>query len=300
MGQPATGAAPHAPLDPTTHMGPVTLAVADLDRSLDFYTRILGMEVLEQEAARATVGAGRLPLLHLVEQIGAQRPPARSTGLYHVAILLPSRADLGRLLLSLARHRYPVGGFGDHGVSEAAYLDDPDGNGLELYRDRPRGEWPYQDGQVIMGTDPVDVDGVLGSVPDPTAPYEGMPVGTVVGHVHLRVGDIPQARAFYSGVLGFDVMFDVGSALFVSAGGYHHHLGMNIWQSRGAAPPPPGSAGLRELVVVLPSAAERDRLTSRLDGAGIAYNDEGGDEAGDGDLLVDDPWSNRLRFVVER
>ncbi len=293
MGQTTTGAAAHAALDPATHMGPVTLAVADLARSLDFYTRVLGMAVLEQSADRATAGAGRLPLLRLVEQRGAQRQPARSTGLYHVAILLPSRADLGRVLLSLARNRYPVGGFGDHGVSEAAYLDDPDGNGLELYRDRPRSEWPYQDGQVIMGTDPVDVDGVIGSVPDPAAPYAGMPAGTTVGHIHLRVGDILQARAFYHGVLGFDVMFDVGSALFVSAGGYHHHLGMNVWQSRGAAPPPPESAGLREFVVALPREAERERLAARLDAAGVAHSREGGD------LLLADPWSNRIRFVVE-
>jgi len=284
-------------LHPATHMGPVTLAVSDLARSLDFYTRVLGMKSLSREdnngTRRATVGAGSTPLLYLTELPGARRQPNHSTGLYHVAILVPSRADLGRVILSLARENYPISGFGDHYVSEAMYLDDPDGIGLEIYRDRPREEWRLNGDQVVMGTEPVDVDGVIRSVPDPDAPFTGMPDGTIVGHVHLRVGDIPQARAFYNGVIGFDVVANWSSALFVSAGGYHHHLGMNIWHSRNAAPVPADAVGLREFTIIVPDTDSQDQIVARLETAGVIYQRQ------DGAVLFDDPWHNRIRLVIE-
>ncbi|MBZ0303348.1 MAG: VOC family protein [Anaerolineae bacterium] len=285
---------PAAAIHPATHMGPVTLAVSDLARSVDFYTRVLGMTTLEQVASRATVGAGHTPLLHLQEIPGAQPQPQYSTGLYHVAILVPTRADLGRVILSLARYQYPIGGFGDHYVSEAMYLDDPDGNGLEIYRDRPRDSWRWQGSKVVMGTDPVDVDAVIASVEDPDAPFTGMPEGTTIGHMHLRVGDIPQARAFYAGVLGFDVVADMASALFVSAGGYHHHIGMNIWHSRRAPQPPADSVGLRQFTILVADEAARDQVATRLDAAGVAFT------RADSALLFDDPWGNAVRLVPER
>ena len=280
-------------IHPATHMGPVTLAVADLARSIDFYTNVLGMKVLSQGEGKATVGAGTTPLVQLQEQPGARRQPQYSTGLYHAAILVPSRADLGRVIINLSRHAYPIGGFGDHLVSEAMYLDDPDGNGLEIYRDRPRDEWQWDGDQVRMATDPVDVDGVIKSVDNPEAPYAGMPDGTVLGHMHLRVGDIPQAEAFYAGILGFEVIFKMPSALFISAGRYHHHLGMNIWHSRNAPPAPADSVGLREYTVILPDEAARDQVLARLDNAGVTYERQGAD------VLLHDPWSNRIRLVVE-
>jgi catechol 2,3-dioxygenase len=283
-----------AALNPATHMGAVTLAVANLAKSLDFYTNSLGMQVLNQADKTATVGAGKTPLLHLIELPGARPQPDYSTGLYHVAILVPSRPDLGRIIINLARQQYPIGGFGDHLVSEAMYLNDPDGNGLEIYRDRPRAEWKWNGNQVVMATDPVDVEGVVASVEDPNAPFTGMPDGTVIGHMHLRVGDIAKANAFYHGILGFDVVADLGrSALFVSAGGYHHHIGMNVWHSRNAPRPPENAVGLREFSIVVPDAEAQSQVVARLESAGITFNRDGSA------VLFDDPWGNRIRLVTE-
>lgn len=280
-------------LHPATHMGAATLAVADLTRSVDFYTNVLGMRVFQQGDGKATLGAGNTPLLHLIEIPGARPQPDWSTGLYHAAILMPSRPDLGRVLINLARTQYPVGGFADHLVSEAIYLSDPDGNGLEIYRDRPRDEWTWDGTQVRMASDPIDLDGIIASVPGPDAPFAGMPDGTTMGHMHLRIGDIEKAEAFYQGIVGFDVVARWHSALFVSAGGYHHHLGLNTWHSRNAPPAPPDAVGLREYVIFQPNEDALNQLLARFDSAGIAYARQ------DGDVLVNDPWSNRLRWVVE-
>lgn len=285
-------------LHPATRMGPVTLAVSHLSQSVDFYTNVIGLTALPQrqvggEKDGATMGVGSTPLLHLRELRGARRQPDHSTGLYHVAILVPSRPDLGRVVLNLARTQYPVQGASDHLVSEALYLDDPDGNGLELYRDRPRAEWRWNGDQVVMATEPLDIGAIVRSVEDPDAPFTGMPEGTVIGHVHLRVGDIPKAAAFYNGVIGFDVVAQIPSALFVSAGGYHHHLGMNIWHSRGAPRPPADSVGLREYTIIVPDGEARDQVAARLDSAGLAYTRR------DSDLLIDDPWGNPIRLMPE-
>jgi catechol 2,3-dioxygenase len=279
-------------LHPATHMGPTTLAVSDLSQSVDFYSSVLGMKALDQKPGETTMGAGSRPLLILRELPGARPQPDYSTGLYHVAILLPTRADLGRVIINLARRQYPIGGFGDHFVSEAMYLSDPDGNGLEIYRDRPRSEWQWNGSQVVMGTEPVDVEAVVASVENPDAPFAGMPDGTVVGHMHLRVGDIPKGEAFYRGIIGFDVVAKMPSALFVSAGGYHHHLGMNIWHSRNAPRPPADSVGLRQYTIVVPDADTLGQLQQRLSDAGVTF-----DQREDG-LFVDDPWGNRIRVVT--
>jgi catechol 2,3-dioxygenase len=261
---------------------------------VDFYERVLGLAVLEQTPQEATLGAGGQPLLRLEAISGGQRQPDFSTGLYHLAIRLPSRPDLGRVLLNLGRTKYPVSGFSDHLVSEAIYLNDPDGNGLELYRDRPRNEWPYKNGQPQMATDPLDVEGIIASVPDPQAPFTGMPAGTDIGHVHLRAGDIPAAEKFYHDLLGFDIVFRMPSALFVSAGGYHHHLGLNIWQSRNAPQPPANSVGLSDYTIFVPAAEDLDPIAARLDSAGHKY------ERTAGTVLVDDPWGNHVRIAAEK
>jgi catechol 2,3-dioxygenase len=223
----------------------------------------------------------------------ARPQPSFSTGLYHVAILMPTRAELGRVILNLGRTQYPVSGAADHLVSEALYLNDPDGNGLELYRDRPREEWRWNGTEVVMSNAPFDVDGIVGSVDDPDAPFAGMAAGTTVGHVHLRVGDIPAAEAFYVGVMGFDVVSRWTGALFVSAGGYHHHLGLNVWGSRNAPRPPADSVGLREYTLLVPDPPALGSVAGRLDAANISYG------RGEGDLRVDDPWGNTIRVAVE-
>ena len=195
---------------------------------------------------------------------GAQPAPGR-TGLFHFALLLPDRRSLASWVAHAVRTRVRLAGASDHFVSEAIYLSDPDRHGIEIYADRPRELW---DGQVAerMGTDPLDLDGLLGELGDPqTAPFDGQPVGTTMGHVHLQVSQIPPAVEFYRDLLGFGLMAEYGGqAAFLSAGGYHHHVGANTWRSGGAGPPEPGAAALRRFEIVLPDAAERDRLVERL------------------------------------
>lgn len=252
----------------TTTMGPIHLTVADLDRSLLFYRESVGLEVRERDAGRASFGAGDAELLVLVEEPGAT-PVPRHTGLFHFALLVPARADLARWLAHAARERVPLAGLSDHYVSEAVYLADPDGHGIEIYADRPREVW---EGQVMarMTTEPLDVNGLLAELDDPaTAPFDELPAGTDMGHVHLQVASTEDAVLFYRDVLGFDLMAELfGSAAFFGAGGYHHHVGANTWRSRGATPPPPGSAALRHATIVLRDSAGRDRVAARVADAG--------------------------------
>lgn len=295
--EPTAPTAAHS-IHPETHMGLVALTVSNLERSLLYYTEGLGFKVLGRGSTAATLGsADNTPLLQLVEQKGADMWPRGGisyTGLYHFAILMPGRADLGRWLRHWLSLGLPLPGQGDHLVSEALYLEDPDGNGIEIYRDRPRSEWPRVNGQLQMASDPVDIRGVLAEAEAEGKPWEGMPAGTTMGHVHLQVGDIPQARAFYNGVLGFDVIVDMArmGALFVSAGGYHHHLGMNTWHSRGQGPAPGSSVGLRYLTIHLPNKDALDEVLARLDEAGVIYNSDLGG------VVVEDPWRNKLLFLV--
>lgn len=272
-------------------LGAAALAVADLDRSVDFYTQALGMTELARDGRTVTMGAGQTALIHLIEQAGAIQQPPRSTGLYHVAILFPSRVHLGHALLKVDRSGWPFQGFGDHFVSEAAYLADPDGNGLELYRDRPRETWTWNGEMLNMGTAELDVRGIVNEVRTPD-PSWTMPEGTVVGHMHLRVGDVAAGDAFYRTLIGFDVMVKMPSAYFFSAGGYHHHLGTNNWQSRGAGAPPPESVGLRWWTVKLPDAAAVSQVESRLQAGHVPTTPiSGGFEARD-------PWGTAVRVVT--
>ena len=252
-----------AEISPATTLGAVHLTVSGLDNSLAYYRETIGLDVLERGDGVARVGAGGRELLVLVEEPGA--PPAQGhTGLYHFALLVPERTDLARWLAHAGRDHVPLAGVSDHFVSEAIYLSDPDGHGIEIYQDRPRETW---EGRVAthMTTVPLDVDALFAELADPASePFDGLPSGTVMGHVHLKVAAIADAVGFYRDVLGFGLMAQLGrQAAFLSAGGYHHHIGANTWESAGAKPAPPGSAALRHATIVLPSADERERVLTR-------------------------------------
>jgi catechol 2,3-dioxygenase len=277
---------------PLTTVGAVHLTVSDLERSLDYYGRTVGLDVLDDGTGRASLGAGDRELLVLVEEPGA-RPAAGYTGLYHFALLVPERQELAAWLAHAARDRVPLVGLSDHFVSEAIYLSDPDGHGIEIYRDRPRSHWEGKVGDRLT-TLPLDTDDLLGVLDDPaTEPFDGLPAGTVMGHVHLKVADIPSAVDFYRDILGFDLMAQLGAqAAFLSAGGYHHHVGANTWESAGAGPPPAGTAALRRATVVLPDHAARLDVVARIESAGLPVEGE------DDDPVVRDPSGNALLLAV--
>jgi catechol 2,3-dioxygenase len=288
----AAGAPAVAEIPARTRMGAVHLTVAELDRSVAYYEHALGLRVHSREGARAALGTGGEDLLVLHEEPGA-RPADGLCGLYHFALLVPERTDLARWLLHVARERVPLVGLSDHFVSEAIYLSDPDHHGIEVYWDRPREVWEGQVGQRLT-TMPLDTDALLGTIGDPgSATFDGLAQGTVMGHVHLRVADIPPTVAFYRDVLGLAMMASLGSAAFLSAGGYHHHVGANVWESRGAPPAPEGTARLRHATIVLPTEDDRDELAGRLETAGVTP------EPADGGLLVRDPSGNGLLLGVE-
>jgi catechol 2,3-dioxygenase len=271
-----------------TTVGPVALTVANLDRVAEFYQSALGLRQHRREGGTAYLGAGREDLVILHEDRSAVAP-GRSSGLYHLAILVPSRLALGQSLRHLANMNCLLQGASDHLVSEAIYLADPEGNGIEIYHDRPRSEWPFRDGQLQMATDALDIEGVMEEVMRHGQPWAGVSDDTRIGHVHLRVADIPAAEAFYHGLLGFDVMARYGSAAsFLSAGGYHHHLGLNTWGSLGAPAPAEGSRGLRYFTIQLPDENERQRLKARLEAANVPI------ESTANGLSVRDPSGNRL------
>jgi catechol 2,3-dioxygenase len=274
----------------TTRMGPVRLSVADLERSIAYYGDALGLAVLGRADGVVTLGAGVRELLVLEEVPGAV-PSDGYPGLYHFALLLPERADLARFLAHAARERVPLVGLSDHFVSEAIYLQDPDHHGIEVYWDRPRELWAGRVGE-RMGTWALDVDALLAEVPDPaTEPFDGLADGTVMGHVHLRAADVPETVGFYRDVLGFELMAQLGAqAAFLAAGGYHHHLGANTWETRRREPAPAGTAALREVTILLPDALERDRIVARLEAADIVT------EAVDGAVLLRDPSGIPLRL----
>jgi catechol 2,3-dioxygenase len=289
----AGAAAPSArAIDPATQVGIVALTVADLSRSIAFYTRALGCTLLQRSETDAVLGAGGRPLVLIRERRGALPWMTDAmTGLYHFAVLVPRRADLGAWLRHYLTLDFPPPGQGDHVVSEALYLRDPDGHGIEVYADRPREGWRWVDGRVQMGGGPVDLRGILAEASDGDEPWPGLPSGTRLGHMHLQVGDIAQAEAFYHGVLGFDVTARMPTALFVSAGGYHHHIGMNTWHSQGASPAPADTARLRFFTLVLPGEEARRALAARIEAAGVSASREHLADGGDA-VVVQDPWQN--------
>jgi catechol 2,3-dioxygenase len=281
-------------IPPDTTIGKVRLRVADLDDLTTFYERVVGLQEVDRGGAVTRLGpADGEPVIELVGAPDAPRAPSFSTGLFHLAILVPDRAELARSLQRVADAGWRLTGASDHLVSEALYLQDPEGNGIEIYRDRPREEWRRNGDELAMATLPLDLQSVLGELDAGAPGANGMPSGTTMGHVHLQVADIPAAERFYNGALGLDVMVrSYPGALFLAAGGYHHHLGVNTWQSQGAPAPPEGALGLDRYELVLPNAAERDSAADRLAAAGGASKrlDEG--------VLATDPSGNRVLLTA--
>ena len=271
----------------TLQIGAVALAVADLELMADFYRGVLGLNPLGQGSGQVTLGAGDTPLVRLIAQPGGQRYPA-APGLYHFAILLPDRPSLARILYQLAERGYPLQGASDHGVSEALYLADPEGNGIELYRDRPAAEWPRDEqGNLEMVTDALNLDRLILELKGKVEPWRGIAAQTVMGHVHLQVSDVAAARAFYTSIIGLEHQQDYGNqASFLSAGGYHHHVGINSWHSRGSAPRPEDGLGLRYFELVLPEVGMAADMRQRAEQASLAVEQQ------DGGLLVRDPSQN--------
>ena len=284
---------PAVSLPAATTVGTVRLTVSELGRSQAFYERVLGLESTPLDdggvALYAQHGrqAGADPLVQLHGDPSAPALSGRATGLFHLALLFPDRRSIAFALARVAQNRWPLDGASDHLVSEALYLSDPDGNGIELYRDRLRDEWRYRDGQLQMATLPLDLDDVLGELGDATTLQERVPSATRMGHVHLQVSELRETEAFYAGILGFDVVVrGYPGALFVSAGGYHHHIGLNTWNSAGASPPAPGSVGLRSYDVILPDEASLQVVVDRVRAAGVAV------QAQPEGMLVRDPSGN--------
>ena len=280
------------PLPATLSLGAVHLTVADLDRSVDWYETHLGLRTHARRAGVAELGDGTRTVLVLVEDPQA-RPPGPHAGLYHYALLCPSREELARAVTRLVVNRTPVQGASDHGTHEAIYLPDPDGNGIELAADRPREEWPSPDAEFGRGGPlPLDVENLIQTVGG-EEPRATVGDGLRMGHVHLHVGSIEEGVGFYSDVLGFDIWAQIPSAAFVSAGGYHHHLGFNTWRGDGVPPAPEHSVGLRHWTVELETRAEVGEVRARVDAARIPA------DADDDGFTVRDPWGIALRIQAK-
>jgi catechol 2,3-dioxygenase len=275
-------------LAPGTRPGAVHLSVTDLDRAVGFYQDAIGLRLHHRDESSAAMGAAVDDLVVLVEQPGA-RPAGRHAGLYHFALLHPSRDELASAVQRLALTRTPIQGASDHGVSEAIYLADPDGNGIELYADRPRDRWPAPGpgARVGMFTAPLDLDDLLRAAPQPE-PARHADSGLTLGHVHLHVADIGEALRFYRDVIGFEPMAELPGAAFVSAGGYHHHLGFNTWRGEGVPPAPPDALGLRHWTLLLEGPEELARARQRIERAGVAA------EEWEGGLILRDPSGSAL------
>jgi catechol 2,3-dioxygenase len=275
-----------APLLPETlSLGPVHLVVRDRETSAGWYEQALGLRRMDETA----LGDGTVAVVHLHEDPSAQ-PAGRQAGLYHYALLFPSREELARALIRLSRGGTPLQGLSDHVTHEAAYLADPDGNGIELAADRSREQWPTVEEMYGHGPQPLDVDALLQSV-EGEEPTSAVETGLRVGHLHLTVGDLERALAFYRDLLGFELQAEIGTAVFLSAGGYHHHLGLNVWKGRGVGPAPPHAIGLEHWTIELPES-DVDHLRRRLEAAGQEL------EPAEGGFRIGDPWEIALEVVT--
>jgi len=279
-----------------TRIGYVHLRVRDLERSLAFYLDVLGFKLVSGGAHTATLSAtGRGPgLIVLTARKDAPPRPPRSTGLYHFAIRVPGRRALAMMIRHLEEAQWPVQGYADHDVSEAVYLADPDGIGIEIYADRPRDEWPLRNGQVEMVTEPLELDHLMRELDTWPGEWEGIDPATDIGHMHLRVSSLVAADEFYHVLLGFDVMQrDMVGALFLAAGGYHHHIGVNTWASEGGQRPPADAVGLISFGVQVPDAETLRELGRRLAAVGSPiWNQD------DGSLRAADPDSIFIEFFT--
>jgi catechol 2,3-dioxygenase len=269
----------------------IRLKVTDVDREREFYERAIGLQPVGESGEAVRLAADGAEIVELASTPGASPRPNGTTGLFHLAILVPSRGDLARALARVLRAGWRLTGASDHLVSEALYLNDPEGNGIELYRDRPRSEWRYEDGDVQMSTNPLDLQSLLGELEDADDAH-GMPAETRLGHVHLNVADLDEAESFYAGPLGLDVTVrGYPGALFFATDGYHHHVGVNTWAGPGAPPPPAGSRGLEWFELAVGDPGRVDELARRLEAAGadVERVPEGvrtGDPSGNGLLIT--------------
>jgi catechol 2,3-dioxygenase len=273
-------------------IGAVGLAVRDLDRLVAYYRDLLRLTVLGRTADTARLGVDGVTLLALTQAKDALADDTHEAGLYHTAFLMPTRADLARWIVHAANARVPITGASDHDVSEAIYLDDPEGNGVEVYADRPRERWKIDGATIFQKTEYLDIDDIVAAVAPADAGYPSAPAGLRVGHIHLRVGDIARAESFYVDALGFAVTRRRGGATFVSTGGYHHHIAVNTWHSAGAGVRAGRRAGLDWFAVEVESAAELEKVRARLAAAGVAF-----DERADG-FAVSDPWGTTMHIAA--
>lgn len=280
-----------AALPAQLRLGAVRIAVTDLDRAIGFYQDVIGLRLHRRDEGQAAMGAGEADVVVLTEEPAARRP-GREAGLYHYCLLFPSRSELARAATRIAAARTPIQGASDHGTHEAIYLGDLDGNGIELAADRPREQWPDMRSQAGYsgGPKPLDLDDLLATVSQ-EAPRRHAEAGLSIGHVHLHVGDVKQAIGFYRDIVGFELMIDLGTAAFLSSGGYHHHLGANVWRGERLAPAPPDALGLRKWTVILPDAVAVAEARTRLEAAGAPI------EELPGGFLTRDPWAIPLAIT---
>jgi catechol 2,3-dioxygenase len=294
-GPPAVSAATALPFALTTpmHIGQAALRVRDLDPMIDYYRSVLGMNEVGRSARGVTLGVGSVPLLDLVHKPAADFESPTSAGLFHIAYLMPTREDLARWLVHAALRQVPLSGFADHNVSEAVYLNDPEGNGIEVYSDRPKDAWVWSGRVVKMGTEPLDVDNLVALTDTKTDHYEAAPAGMRIGHIHLRVGEIAAARGFYEQAVGLQPTQDARSdASFLSSGGYHHHLAVNTWNSRGAKERNATETGLDWFSLTVRNPDDLEAQKTRLRAAAYVLV-----EMENNVVEAIDPWGTRLRLV---
>ncbi|MDH6264927.1 catechol 2,3-dioxygenase [Rhizobium sp. SG_E_25_P2] len=275
------------------HVRSVTLRVRDLNRMTGFYREVIGLDLLARDVAKSELGKDGALLLTLLAKPDDQPDDKVSAGLYHTAFLMPDRRTLGAWLIHAYLNGAPFTGFADHLVSEALYLDDPEGNGIEVYADRSPMQWTWDKGGVVMATEQLDMDGLVAGLPRTPTPNYSAPSGLRIGHIHMRVGDVAAARDFYVGAAGLDLtrLLPDSSAAFFANGRYHHHVGSNIWQSRGAGKRPEAMSGLDEAVFAC-APELMDGLRERLNSRGLDHREEGDT------VETLDPWGSRIRFVV--
>lgn len=274
-------------------VGAAALRVLRRDTMTAFYRDAIGLSLLAEADDRSVLGVDGIPLLTLVEAPGAPFEPPTQAGLFHIAFLMPERRDLAQWLVHAAHTRVPLSGFADHNVSEAVYLDDPEGNGLEIYADRPADRWEWKDGVVTMGTHRLDIDAILDLTTTERDTYRGAPAGLRIGHIHLRVGDIPAGRRFYETALGLaSTRGDRRDAAFLSSGGYHHHVALNVWNSAGAGRRDPHSTGLDWFSLTIREPAIVEAQSARLAAGGQAVTPV------DNGVEALDPWGTRVRLLA--
>lgn len=276
-------------LEASASIGVVTIGVADLESQVSFYQDVIGLQIQDRSQAEVQLGIGGYPLLRLISRPNGKMYPT-STGLFHFAILLPTRACLGQWLRHLLQLGLDLEGAADHLVSEALYLRDPEGNGIEIYRDRPRNTWTYAGGFIEMATLPLDYQSLLKEADK--RDFAGMPEHTYMGHIHLQVNNLNSNLRFYRDIVGLDVKAQLPGAGFLSAGGYHHHIGLNTWRSQNAHPPPVDALGLIQYELNLPRESERDELLERLNELQVIVDDY------DSSPSILDPAGNTLVITV--